>query len=182
MASPSATPGSPDPPPLPFRFLDLPLELREQIYSLYFRPADRLEKNATLESQGFYGGIYRFDMRVLRVPVNHISSEGLVPIVCTERRADCFNDHHAMVQISAPFHQAVPEHAVVLLVDDVHLFAQTWYYSALSYPMLNDRLATGFVLRDPDLDDVDEGDEKDVPLGLQRQMLLPFGQVKGLAS
>ena len=114
--------------------------------------------------------------------VNHISSEGLVPIICTDNRANSFNDHHALIQISAPFHQAVPEHAVILLLDDLHLFTQTWYYSALSYPMLNDRLSTALVLRDPDLADVDDGDEKDVPLSVQRRILLPFGQVKGLHS
>jgi hypothetical protein len=53
-------------PPAPFRFLDLPLELREQIYGLYFAPADRLRKSATLEREGFYGGVYEFDLRVMR--------------------------------------------------------------------------------------------------------------------
>ena len=48
----------------PFRFLDLPLELREQIYSLYFRPADRLVKSEKLEAQGFYGGVYEFETGV----------------------------------------------------------------------------------------------------------------------
>jgi len=70
MASASASPSPASPPGLPaqpFRFLDLPLELREQIYSLYFRPADRLLKSTALESQGMFGGIYRFDTRVLRV-------------------------------------------------------------------------------------------------------------------
>ena len=32
------------------------------------------------------------------------------------------------------------------------------------------------------MDDVDEGDEKDIPISLQRKFLLPFGQVKGLYS
>jgi hypothetical protein len=114
--------------------------------------------------------------------VNHISSEGLVPIICTDHRANCFNDHHALIQITAPFHEVVPHHAVVLLLDDLHLFTQTWYYSALSYPMLNERLSTALVLRDPDLDEVDEGDEKDIPLSIQRKILLPFGEVKGLHS
>ncbi|KAF1364246.1 hypothetical protein EJ07DRAFT_162083 [Lizonia empirigonia] len=193
----------------PFPFLALPLELREHIYSLYFRPADRLRKSATLESRGFYGGVYGFEfglygtsrlvyrearrvwrreVRMVKVAtpwpgaVNHISSEGLVPIVCTDLRADLVNDHHALIQISAPFHQAAPEHTVVLLLDDLPLFTQTWYYSALSHPMLNDRLSTAFVLRDPDMDDLDSGDEKDVPLALQRKLLLPFSQVKGLYS
>ncbi|KAF2993038.1 hypothetical protein E8E13_000516 [Curvularia kusanoi] len=210
-SSPSTTSrpsdGAAESPAKPFRFLDLPLELREQIYALYFRPADRLRKSAALESQGFYGGVYGFDLRLMRTSkqvsrearkvwrrevktvkvgtpwpsaVNHISSEGLVPIICSDHRANCFNDHHALVQITAPFHQAVPEHTVILLLDDLHLFTQTWYYSALSYPMLNDRLSTTFVLRDPDMDDVDEGDEKDIPLSIQRKILSPFGQVKGL--
>ncbi|KAF1930512.1 uncharacterized protein M421DRAFT_20466, partial [Didymella exigua CBS 183.55] len=192
-----------------FRFLDLPLELREHIYALYFRPADRLRTSPALEDQGLCGGVYKFDIRLratcrqiarevrtvwrrevrtvkVATPwpsaVNHVSSEGLVPIICADRQADCFNDHHALVQITAPFHQAVPEHTVVLLLEDLPLFTQTWYYSSLSYPMLNDRLATTFTLRDPDMDDVDEGDEKDIPLPLQRKLLLPFGQVKGLYS
>lgn len=49
--------------------------------------------------------------------------------------------------------------------------------------MLNDRLSTAFVLRDPDLADViDETDKLAIPLSLQRKILLPFGQVKGLYS
>jgi hypothetical protein len=101
--------------------------------------------------------------------VNHIASKGLVPIVCTDQRADSFSKHHALVQITAPFHQAVPEHTVIVLLDDLHLFTQTWYYSALSYPMLNDRLSTTFVLRNPS-----------TSLALQRRLLLPFEQIKGL--
>jgi hypothetical protein len=73
------------------------------------------------------------------------------------------------VSITAPFHQAVPEHTVVVLLDDLHLFTQTWYYSALSYPMLNDRLSTTFALQIPES-----------TLALQRRLLLPFTQIKGL--
>lgn len=110
------------------------------------------------------------------VVVNHISSEGFVPIVCTDQHADAFKTHHALVQITAPFHQAVPEHTVVILLDDLHLFTRTWYYSALSYPMLNDRLSTAFVLRNPDND----LDTQLIGVPLQRRLLLPFEQVKGL--
>lgn len=51
----------------PFPFLELPLELRESIYSLYFKPADRLVQTHNLEAQGFFGGVYKFDFDVYRV-------------------------------------------------------------------------------------------------------------------
>jgi hypothetical protein len=105
--------------------------------------------------------------------VNHVSSEGLVPIVCTDARADAFNGHHGEVSITAPFHQAVPEHTVVMLVDDIHLFTRTWHYSALSYPMLNDRLNVTFRLRNP-------SPLGEIPIALQKKLLLPFEAVKGL--
>jgi hypothetical protein len=47
--------------------LSLPLELREQIYSLYFKPADRLTHSEALNAQGFFGGVYRFDFDLCRV-------------------------------------------------------------------------------------------------------------------
>ncbi|KAG9194370.1 hypothetical protein G6011_04405 [Alternaria panax] len=233
--------------PNSFPFLRLPLELREQIYSIYFNPADHLVKSTELEAKGFFGGLYRWDFDLLRVNrqvydeakrvwrrenvfvkvatpwpsagmyrvylmateglpellehtattlggirgrLSHISSEGLVPIVCTDARADAFTSHHAAVQITAPFHGVVPEHMVVMLVDDLHLFTKTWYYSSLSYPMLNERLFTAFVLRNPYAkhNDEDEGTQEErgeqqglgVPIALQRRLLLPFEHVKGL--
>ncbi|KAJ4314108.1 NADH dehydrogenase [ubiquinone] 1 alpha subcomplex assembly factor 3 [Neodidymelliopsis sp. IMI 364377] len=48
--------------------------------------------------------------------------------------------------------------------------------------MLNDRLSTAFILRDPDMDDVESDVSKEIPLALQRRLLLPFSQVKGLYS
>ncbi|KAF2822514.1 hypothetical protein CC86DRAFT_373009 [Ophiobolus disseminans] len=208
-----------DTPSKPFPFLALPLELRESIYSLYFKPSDRLVRNVILEKKGYYGGVYRFDVDLycankqiyaeasqvwrrenvfikISTPwpsagmyrvyllatdgrdfvdaehggtVEHIASEGLVPIVCANDAADSFNTHLAHVQITAPFHQAVPEHSVIVLLDDLHLFTQTWYYSALSYPMLNERLTTACVLRDPAAHPE-----------IQRRLLYPFEQVKGL--
>ena len=77
-----------------------------------------------------------------------------------------------------------------MLVDDLHLFTKTWYYSALSYPMLNERLSTTFVLRNPyaEYNDEEEGtaeaqEEQEglgIPISLQRKLLLPFEHVKGL--
>jgi hypothetical protein len=50
----------------PFPFLSLPLELRDAIYSLYFKPSDRLVRNEWLDKQGFFGGVYQFDFRLCR--------------------------------------------------------------------------------------------------------------------
>jgi hypothetical protein len=50
-----------------FPFLNLPLELREQIYSLYFKPADRLVYSDALNAKGFFGGVYDFDFELYRV-------------------------------------------------------------------------------------------------------------------
>jgi hypothetical protein len=41
-----------------FPFLRLSLELHEQIYSIYFRPADYLVRSVELEASGFFGGVY----------------------------------------------------------------------------------------------------------------------------
>lgn len=51
----------------PFPFLRLPLELREAIYSLYFKPSDRLVQTSYLEAQGYFGGLYKFDLDLWRV-------------------------------------------------------------------------------------------------------------------
>jgi hypothetical protein len=52
----------------PFPFLALPLELRESIYSLYFKPADRLHHSSDkLNVDGFFGSVYRFDFDLYHV-------------------------------------------------------------------------------------------------------------------
>jgi hypothetical protein len=51
-----------------FPFLRLPLELREQVYSLYFKPADRITfPEATGFDDAFNGGIYKFDFDIYSV-------------------------------------------------------------------------------------------------------------------
>jgi hypothetical protein len=63
-----------------------------------------------------------------------------------------------------------------LLVEDLPKFTRVWYYSALNYVSLNPQLCLTFILRDP----YHPADSKPVPLELQRQLLLPFGDVKDL--
>jgi hypothetical protein len=64
----------------------------------------------------------------------------------------------------------------VVLLDDLHLFCQVWFYSALSYPALNHHLRTTFTLQDPYY----PADPKPIPLALQKRLLLPFEAIKGL--
>jgi hypothetical protein len=104
-----------------------------------------------------------------------MSYKDLVPIVRTKNGTE-FNDHQAIVRITAPFHQAIPEYKIILLAEDVHLFTQTWFYSALSYPSLNDRLSVTFTLRDH----TRHTNLKTPTIALQERMLLPFEHVKGL--
>lgn len=70
----------------------------------------------------------------------------------------------------------MPDHAIVLLLEDVMKFTRVWYYSALNYVSLNPQLCLTFILNDP----YTPRDSKPVPLELQRNLLLPFGDVKDL--
>ncbi|KAK7757229.1 hypothetical protein SLS62_000778 [Diatrype stigma] len=86
----------------------------------------------------------------------------------------------------------------VILLDDLPKFTRTWFYSDLSNPGLNRYLGLRLQLRDPypyslrpaaggedkkaTVAEEDEGEEeKQIPVALQRRLLLPFGDVKGLA-
>lgn len=109
--------------------------------------------------------------------MHHIRSDGEVPIVAFRSGADSFTRHTGLVQITAPLHGVTaPDHNIILLLKDVPLFTKVWYYSALNYSNLNPQICLTFTLRDPYY----SADPKPVPLGLQRKLLLPFGDVKGL--
>ncbi|KAL1596364.1 NADH dehydrogenase [ubiquinone] 1 alpha subcomplex assembly factor 3 [Paraconiothyrium brasiliense] len=104
-------------------------------------------------------------------------SEGHVPIVAAGPRADSFTQHRGLVQITAPLHGiTVPDHAIIMLLDDVPKFTRVWFYSALNYTNLNPQICLKFTLRDP----YHPADPKPAPLDLQRRFLHPFGDVKGL--
>lgn len=65
----------------------------------------------------------------------------------------------------------------VILLDDLPKFTRTWFYSDLSNPGLNRYLGLRLQLRDPH---APAWEEKYVAKALQRQLLLPFGEVKNL--
>ncbi|KAF1954942.1 hypothetical protein CC80DRAFT_416109 [Byssothecium circinans] len=161
---------------------------------------------------GFGGGKYKFDLRLLRVnkqiyreasgvwkrvgghfvmidtpwptAVHHISTEGFVPIVVSGPRARLFKSHTFHVEITAPHYGARPDHSLVLLLEDIPLFAQTWYYSALSYPVLNTELHVSFAARPPHgwrtSSHAPPSPTTDISPALQQKMLQPFEKVKAL--
>ncbi|CAI6334788.1 unnamed protein product [Periconia digitata] len=190
-------------------FLRLPLELREHIYSYYFRPADRLDVS------NFAGGLYRFEFDLLRVnkqvhleahnlwrrkfayfvrlqtlwpnAVHHISNEGLVPIVAYGPRASNFKEHAFLLEVSSHQDPDQSEHPMIMLLDDIPQFAQTWFYSGLTYPGLNEALNLKCTARNLEQrgtsSNILEDDEKStIPLDMQKRLLLPFGKIKGLSG
>lgn len=88
-----------------------------------------------------------------------------------------FVQHSGLVQITAPSHGiTASDYTIILLLQDLTEFTRVWYYSALNDTSLNPHLSLAFALRDPYY----PADPKPFPLELQRALLLPFGDVKGL--
>jgi hypothetical protein len=114
--------------------------------------------------------------RVYMRKEHHISHEGLVPLVASTPAAERFKHAQMTLAISAPLHDFLPQHTLVVLIDDLHLFCDVWFYSALNYRTLNEHLKVEFTLHDPYY----PADPKPIPIKLQRRLLGPFDRVKGL--
>ncbi|KAF2726787.1 hypothetical protein EJ04DRAFT_480028 [Polyplosphaeria fusca] len=186
----------------PFPFLKLPSELRDQIYSHYLEPI--LDLGPCEFGGGYPGGTYSYNLDLLRVcqqiyseandvwrrehlfvridtpweqAVNHISHEGLVPIVAMGNNAKLFQRYHSLVKINAPEHFLTHlSHAIIIRLEDLHRFAQMWYYSALNYEALNQHLRVTLALTNP------SSDGKEISKDMQKDLLLPFGNIKSLDS
>ncbi|RYP72340.1 hypothetical protein DL771_004314 [Monosporascus sp. 5C6A] len=132
---------------------------------------------------------------------DHVELEGHVPILLKGRRAARFAAHSLYVAIEAPLMGGIIHHDddededdggngnaaaagrgqrhFVILLDDLPRFTRTWFYSELSNPGLNRYLSLRLHLRDPY---APSPEETHVPQALQRQLLLPFGEVKNLSG
>jgi len=110
---------------------------------------------------------------------HHVSVEGHVPMIAYGVRAARFAGYSMRVRIDAP---EVPmeigdEQMFLVLLDDLTSFTKMWYYSNLSHPGLNPQLRLTLDLHDPFTPDYAE---KRMLKGLQRKLILPFGQVRDL--
>ncbi|MCJ1250940.1 hypothetical protein MMC30_008168 [Trapelia coarctata] len=180
-------------------FLELPGEIRELIYHNVFRSYDNKH-----DSGGGYQH-YKFDLSLMRVnqqiyyesrkvfrqnnifvsietpwpeAQDHVRKDGYVPILITDEQAARFKNQHLSVVIDAPRYQPIQEaRKFIILVDDLPVFTEMWFYSDLTHPGLNANLRLTLKLQDPyPL----PSESRPVPKALQQKLLGPFGIVKGL--
>ncbi|KAI0866559.1 hypothetical protein F4860DRAFT_144918 [Xylaria cubensis] len=182
--------------------LSLPPEIRDQIYTIILHPSNnrtfhpdeyndydyrdalalfRLNRQIYYEARDIFRTLNVF----LRVETpwseaeQHVNVIGHVPILMQGARASRFRGHSMQVTIETPEaseHDSGTHH-FVMLADDLPGFTKAWFYWNLSHPGLNKWLSLKLVLRDPYTPD---WDEKHVRREVQRKLLLPFGDVKGL--
>ncbi|KAI8944092.1 hypothetical protein F4801DRAFT_260790 [Xylaria longipes] len=182
--------------------LSLPPEIRDQIYTIILHPSNNRTFHADeyndydyrdalalfrLNRQIYYEArdIFRTLNVFLRVETpwseaeQHVNVVGHVPILMQGERAARFRGHSMQVTIETPEagdHEGGTHH-FVMLVDDLPGFTKAWFYWNISHPGLNKWLSLRLFLRDPYTPD---WDEKHVRREVQRKLLLPFGDVKGL--
>lgn len=182
------------------RFLTLPPEIRETIYRYILSTASTKETHETGyarykfdlalflvnrqvhdESSHIFHRLYHFIRIQTPWPQaqQHVAIEGYVPIICWAERAMNFKNYHMLVNINTPeFPFSSDTHSFVCLHEDLPLFTQMWFYSDLGHPhQLNPHLALTLTIRDPY---VPVGGEPNIPMSLQRQLLLPFSRIKNL--
>ncbi|TGJ81916.1 hypothetical protein E0Z10_g6838 [Xylaria hypoxylon] len=182
--------------------LSLPPEIRDQIYTIILHPSNnrtfqpdeytdydyhdalalfRLNRQIYYEARDIFRTLNVF----LRIKSpwseaeQHVNLVGHVPILMRGTGASRFNGHSLQVTIETPA-AGEPEngtHEFIMLADDLPAFTKAWFYWNLSHPGLNQWLRLKLFLRDPYAPD---WDEKHVRRDIQRRLLLPFGDVKGL--
>lgn len=183
------------------QFLELPPEIRTQIYAHILSPATnrldlgegytsynfkealqvlRVNRQVYYESRKVFHDLNTF-VRIAtpwRDAKHHVSVEGYVYIMVAGAAANKFQQHSLSVTIDAPRHSLTHElDKFVVHLEDLEGFCRSWFYSNVSMPFLNAHLTLALNLRDPF---TPQDEEKHVPKARQRRLLLPFGQVKGL--
>lgn len=184
----------------PSRLMSLPVELRDQVYSHILRPA-----NNAYECPNFYTQ-YKYDLRLFRVckqmqaeaqrvfrllnifvaietpwteAEQHVRTIGYVPILIRDRIAERFNNWSMKIAIDVPKYN-IPlqvQTKFILLLDDLHRFTESWFYSDLSHPGLNNNLRLKLYLQDPYAPSYEQ---RALPKAVQQRLLLPFRLIKGL--
>jgi hypothetical protein len=185
-------------------FLNLPPEIREQVYGLIFEPETyrRHEEDEYVTyhyakafvlfkiNRQIYNEAHKvfYDLNTfVRIETpwpqsrEHVMAEGHVPIIIQDEHAKTFKNYGLHVGIDAPnFISAEAEtECFIIHIDDVSKFTRSWFYADLSHPSLNPNLRLTLRLNDPfSL----AGQKKHIPPALQRRLLLPWAEVKNLSQ
>lgn len=184
-------------------FLDLPAEIREQIYrerlcsanSKCYPPAGSdlpphyeydlklLYVNKLVHAEAkkiFQDNIFIKITTPWPQSIQHINNEGKVPIVAEGRRASAFKQYHLHIFVDTPdpaAHYYGDTVSMLTCLEDLPAFTHMWRYSNLNYRRdLNLSLTLQLTIQDPHVP------TRKLSKKVQEQLLLPFGEVKGLAK
>ncbi|RYC55135.1 hypothetical protein CHU98_g11074 [Xylaria longipes] len=164
--------------------LSLPPEIRDQIYTIILHPSN----NRTFHADEYNDYDYRDALALFRLNRQiYYEARDIFRTLNVFLRVEtpwasaqpAFRGHSMQVTIETPEagdHEGGTHH-FVMLVDDLPGFTKAWFYWNISHPGLNKWLSLRLFLRDPYTPD---WDEKHVRREVQRKLLLPFGDVKGL--
>ena len=183
------------------RFLQLPGEIREAVYHEVLCSINnkqdagnqykkyKYDLSLFLTCQQIYSEaltVFRRDNIFVSIETpwpeaqNHVAIDGYVPIVIAGDKAQQFQNMHMTVHIRpqanfAPIQE--PMRRFIILIDDLPLFTEMWYYSDLTHQGMNQHLRLTLKLKDPYQRDFEE---RPIPKTIQRKLIEPFGCVKGL--
>lgn len=184
--------------------LNLPPEIREQIYGLIFEPeANRRHHEDEYVTYHYSAALVLFKINrqiyheahkvfydlntFVRIETpwpqskEHVMAEGHCPIIIQNAHAKTFKNYRLHVGIDAPQYilPEVETECFIIHVDDVCKFTRSWFYADLSHPTLNPNLRLTLRLHDPfSL----AGETAHIPWTLQRRLLLPWAEVKNLSQ
>jgi hypothetical protein len=185
-----------------FRFLDLPGEIRNQIYEELLD----VELNKTPIDEGYwkynhYLGILSVSKQVhaeakdvfrkinvfckLETPwaesQDHIHHRGRVSFLATGDKAQRFTEHHLEIAIDLPQVSMGSNATMLLTLQQLPKFTKMWFHSDLDRRGLNQLLCLVLRLRNPRFL-AGSMDEEMLPKKLQQELMSPFGMVKELNS
>lgn len=187
-----------------FRFLDLPPELRFNIYNDILQP-DKFrrdlgdgETSYEFDTSLFYvskqvyqesHSVYSRNFIFVRLETpwgeasDHLRTEGRLPTLMTGPRAEAFPSYTFTVSISTPGMllgtDGETRNCIIFLADDLPAFCEMWFYSNISYGgQLNSAMRLNLTIAD----NLAIGPGHAQPIAVQERLLLPFGVVKGLHS
>jgi tetratricopeptide (TPR) repeat protein len=182
--------------------LDLPREIRDQIYTHILCPAANL--HTTSEETHTYTythsslllssrQLHHEASRILHEQNTFVKistpfpeskyqvAEDGVAIIASEDIAERFTQHTLHVSIAFAGVER-DEDVFVIHIDDLDKFCESWFYSAADYPELNKHLSLRLELQDPLSNAVmyEGGAVEKMRKNLQEKLLFPFGRIKNL--